>query len=131
MSPAVRCPVCGCDRAGDAAPHPVVAALLEGDLDRAIATGLLDCGRCAGCSDDCNDALLAARDARLRALDARERHRARAARLEARAANLAARRVPTRTIAADAAATVRPALPAAAAAALARAKARAAERHKP
>ena len=105
-------------------------ALAEGDIDRAIQAGMLDCGVCEGCGPACTAGLLAARDARLAAWAARERHRARNVRLQRRAAELAAKRTPG--LPADAATTVttRPALPAAAAAVLARAKAKAAERHK-
>lgn len=133
MNPAVRCPGCDCgcrcDDPGGAPAHALVAALLAGDLDQAIATGLLDGDRCAGCSVACTGALFAARDARLAALAARERYRARNARLQRRAAELAAKRAPARAVDASTAVTTRPALPSAAAAALARAKAKAAERH--
>lgn len=131
MNPAVRCPGCGCDDPGGTASHALIAALLAGDLDRAIAAGLLDCDRCSTCSAACAEALLAARDARLAALAARERHRARSARLQRRAAELAAKRAPARSIDASTMVTPRPGLPAAAAAVLARAKAKAAERQKP
>lgn len=132
MNPALLCPGCGCSDPGGATPHALVAALLVGDLDRAIATGLLDCRRCAGCSTACAEALLAARDARLAASAARERYRARNARLQRRAAELTAKRSPARPVDAPTAVTTRPALPpAAAAAVLARAKAKAAERRKP
>lgn len=131
MNPAVRCPGCGCDDAGATVAHVIVAALRAGDLDRAIAAGLLDGARCTGCGVACNDALLAARNERLAALAARDRHRARNDRLQRRAAELAAKRAPVRPIDTAAAPTARPALPAAAAAALARAKAKAAGRPKP
>ena len=130
MNPALPCPGCGCSDPGGATPHALVAALLVGDLDRAIATGLLDCQRCTGCSTACAEALLAARDARLAALAARERYRARNARLQRRAAELTAKRSPARPVDAPTAVTTRPALPPAAAAVLARAKAKAAERRK-
>ncbi|MGH8078858.1 MAG: hypothetical protein ACREPE_16280 [Lysobacter sp.] len=102
-----------------------------GDLDRAIAAGLLDCDGCAGCSTACTEVLLAARDTRLAALAARERYRARDTRLRRRAAELAAKRAPALSIDAPLTVTARPTLPPAAAAALARAQARAAERRKP
>jgi Na+-translocating ferredoxin:NAD+ oxidoreductase RnfC subunit len=117
--------------------HGVVAALVAGDVDRAMDSGLLDCPTCSACAAACTDALLVAREARTTALAARERYRARNARLQRRATELAVKRgtapatdtrqqtgAPTPTAS-------RPALPAAAAMALARAKARAGERHKP
>lgn len=136
MNPAVRCPGCGCDDPSGTASHAVVAALLAGDLDRAIASGLLDCQCCNGCSAACTDALHVARDARMGALAARERHRARNARLQRRAAELAVKRGTAHAIETAPADTptsvaARSGLPAAAALALARAKAKAAERHKP
>ena len=131
MNPAVRCPGCGCRDPSGATPHAVNMALAEGDIDRAIQTGMLDCGICEGCGPSCTAGLLAASDARLAALAARERHRARNVRLQRRAAELAAKRAPALPAHAATTVTTRPPLPAAAAAVLARAKAKAAERHKP
>ena len=128
----MRCQGCGCDAPGGAVTHALVAALLADDLDRAIATGLLTCECCPGCSAACKDGLATARESRRAALAARERHRTRVARLLKRAADLAARRAPAQAIeTAPTLPATRPALPPAAAAVLARAKARAAERHKP
>lgn len=135
MNIALPCPVCGCSSAAGAAIHPIVAALIDDDLDRAIECGLLVTSGCTDCSAACSAVLLAARDVRLGALAARERYRQRDARLQRRAAERAARRAPAPgpAIAADpseSAQAARPALPSAAAAALARAKARADERRK-
>jgi Na+-translocating ferredoxin:NAD+ oxidoreductase RnfC subunit len=120
----------------------LLAALHEGDVDRALTRGLLRCNGCGDCSRACGagiavaETLVAARDERLRALAARERYRARTLRLERRAAERAAKRAPASKASAvpGGPATVadnRPPLPSAAAAVLARAKARAAERGKP
>ena len=46
-----RCP-CS-DRAGDGA-HAVMAALADGDVDRALELGLLDTAGCPGCHPACN-----------------------------------------------------------------------------
>jgi Na+-translocating ferredoxin:NAD+ oxidoreductase RnfC subunit len=103
----------------------VQVALHDGDLDAAIASGLLDTAvACPHCGMACRDALQAAREARLRALAARERFRARDARLARKQHERAERRKPVARgpVAGEAA----PALPPAAAAALARAKAKAA-----
>lgn len=115
----------------------LLAALHADDIDRALTLRLLDCTGCGDCSRACAaglpvaQALVAARDERLVALAARERFRARAARLERRAAERAAKRMPA-VHAETVVVTPQPsALPSGAAAALARAKARAAERHKP
>lgn len=116
------CPDCGCT-AADAGAHAIRAALLVGDVDRAIEQGLLDTRGCAHCSPGCTASLLSARDARHDALAARERFRARAERLQRRVdARQSARAIP----AIAAATPSMPALPAAAAAALARARAKAA-----
>ena len=124
---ATHCPACA---AG--VLRAMADALALGDLDRAMALGLLDArpeddaGGCDACGARAN-ILIAARDERLRALAARERYRARQARIAARAAARARRReaaVPLRTVAA-------PSLPPAAAAALARAKARVAAKRPP
>lgn len=119
------CSACSCilATADSRTAHDVLAALTMDDLDRALASGLLDCGGCTGCSDACNAQITAARDARLRTLAARERYRARSARLQQRAAGRAAQRATgfPSTPTADA-------LPPAAAAALARALAKAAGR---
>ncbi|HEY5850600.1 MAG TPA: hypothetical protein VIT62_07545 [Lysobacter sp.] len=133
---------CGCRDAGGSAVHAIVAALVDDDLDRAIALGLVDGTRlvCEHCDDECRARLVAARDARLQALAARARFRARAVRLERRAREraehraapaMAAADAPTPPMPTDAAAAIAPALPSAAAAALARARAKAAARHKP
>ena len=139
---------CGCADARGAAAHAIVAALAQGDLDAAIALGLLSANFddgdgivCRHCTGACTQALRSAREARLRALAARERYRARNLRLQRRADERAAQRVaaPAPASAVDHAAddviadtsppaTQRPALPSAAAAALARAKAKAAQR---
>lgn len=115
----------------------LLAALHADDVDRALSLGLLDCTGCGDCSRACvsgvpvAQTLIAARDDRRRALAARERFRARALRLERRAAERAAKRMPA-VHAESVVVTPQPtALPSGAAAALARAKARAAERHKP
>src|SRR5687768_16098721 len=101
---------CRCDDPAGSASHAIVAALADGDLDRALELGLLDAGGCPACDAACSTALLAARDARRAALATRERHRARNLRLERRAAERAARRA---TPAAEAPEAARPALPAA------------------
>ncbi len=125
MTLRVPCPGCSCSLATphSLATHAVLAALAMDDLDRALASGLLDCNVCVGCSEACNAQLVAARDARLCALTARERYRARTARLQQRVLERDARRVPTIP-----STGAEKALPPAAAAALARAKARATER---
>src|SRR5690606_25858289 len=119
--PPTTCPACGCVDASGTQAHAIAAALVDGDLDRALTLGLLEPVACSACTSDCSARLQEARGERLRALAARERHRARQARLERRAAERAARRAPP-----PATNTGAPALPPAAAAALARAKARAA-----
>lgn len=128
MNPVVPCPGCGCREATGATPHAVIAALAQGDIDRAIEAGMLDCLLCVGCGPACTAGLLSARDARLAAWAGRERYRARQQRLQRRAAELAATRAPGGSVTATEAVLSRPALPAAAAAVLARAKAKAAER---
>lgn len=121
------CPACGCDTASGASAHAVQAALHDGDLDAAIASGLLDTAvACPHCSTACRDALQAAREACLRALAARERFRARDARLARKQRERAERRKPATAVPGPAANTAVSALPPAAAAALARAKAKAA-----
>ncbi|HEY5804373.1 MAG TPA: hypothetical protein VIT90_11830 [Lysobacter sp.] len=139
---------CGCRDAGGNAAHAIVAALVNDDLDQAIALGLIGGERlvCEHCSDECRARLVAARSARLQALAARARFRARDARLERRARERAEHRaapVSAPASSADdaapqpvtsdtaAALALAPALPSAAAAALARARAKAASRHKP
>lgn len=120
------CPVCSCNARSP--QHAIAAALAEGDLDAAIGAGLLEWRACPGCGNACTAAVAVARDGRLDALAARERYRARQARLARRAQErLVARTASPATGASEA----KSALPSAAAAALARAKARAAERHKP
>lgn len=134
MSHVAPCRGCGCGEPGGAAAHAVVAALVAGDLDRAMDSGLLDCPTCSACDAACSNALLVARDARTSALAARERYRARNERLQRRATELAMKRGTAPVIDTtqqSAGPATRPALPAAAAMALARAKARASERHKP
>lgn len=122
----IACPLCGCHARSP--QHAIVAALAVDDLDGALDAGLLGCAPCGQCSAACVETMTAARDARQRALAARERFRARQARLQRRAQErLAARAAPAAAASTD----DKPALPTAAAAALARAKARAAERHKP
>ncbi|GHA75170.1 hypothetical protein GCM10007067_10350 [Lysobacter bugurensis] len=117
------CPACGCTDATYASVHRVRAALLDGDVDRAIECGLLGAAPCPQCTAACSAALVAARDSRLAALAARERYRARTERLARRERERAAARAPAPM--APAARAVAPTLPPAAAAALARAKARA------
>ncbi|MGJ7901330.1 hypothetical protein ACSAMQ_02565, partial [Lysobacter sp. 1R34A] len=78
---------CGCADARGTAAHAIVAALVQDDLDGAIALGLssehFDDGiACRRCTDACRQALRNAREARLRALAARERYRARNLRLQ-------------------------------------------------
>lgn len=120
------CRACGCTSAPGTDAHAVLAALVEGDLDRAIDLGLLAARPCARCATACTATLVAARDARLAALAARDRYRARQQRIERRARMRgAARSVPAESIDAGPAAPVTPPLPSAAAAALARARARA------
>ncbi len=116
-----------------ALPLQLLACVLDDDLDRAIALGLMD--YVASPDDDRLDpahptlsARLLAEQARLRdAWAARERHRARAARLARRAAERDARRAPPPAPQQP----ERPSLPPLAAAILARAKAKAAERGGP
>lgn len=126
--------LCGCAMPQGATAHAIVAALASDDLDRALELGLLEDIACSGCEASCQARLRDAREARLRALAARERHRAREARLQRRLAERDRQREATRPAdraeAADAASTA-PSLPSAAAAALARARAKAAQRHKP
>jgi len=105
------------------AAHALLAALSVDDLDRALASGLLDGRGCTGCNDACNAQIIDARDARLRALAARDRYRARSARLLQRAAE----RAPKRALVLPSTSTA-DSLPPAAAAALERAIAKAAER---
>ena len=128
------CPICGCTAIDAADVHAIAAALAEDDLDGALSLGLLDADPCHQCGEECRQRLAEARESRLRALAARERYRTRLARLHRRREERAAARA-VATSATDAtstaAITATPALPSAAAAALARAKARAAERHKP
>ena len=81
---------CACiDPAGDGV-HAIAVALADGDVDRALALGLLDVDACPGCSAACVAMVEAARDARRAALSARDRFRARNLRLERRAAERAA-----------------------------------------
>ena len=126
---ATVCPACSCTLAtpDSLAAHALLAALSVDDLDRALASGLLDGRGCTGCNDACNDAcnaqIIDARDARLRALAARDRYRARSARLLQRAAE----RAPKRALVLPSTSTA-DSLPPAAAAALERAIAKAAER---
>lgn len=123
---AAACPACGCERVQGLAAHAVRSALLQDDLDRALALGLLAIAVCAGCDPACTAALQAARSTRARALAARERFRARATRLARRAQERSAPRTASGDTADPARSTS--ALPAAAAAALARARAKAAAR---
>ncbi|MDR7134113.1 Na+-translocating ferredoxin:NAD+ oxidoreductase RnfC subunit [Lysobacter niastensis] len=131
--------LCGCRSPQGAAAHAIVAALAADDLDRAIELGLLENVACEGCDASCRSRLLEAREVRLTALAARERHRAREARLQRRQAERDRQRQTARPAAPSAGSDTgtgvtepaRPALPSAAAAALARARAKAAERHKP
>ncbi|GAA5076405.1 hypothetical protein GCM10025759_21000 [Lysobacter panacisoli] len=105
---------------------------MRDDIDAAIERGLFDAHECAQCTDECRAFVHAARDQRQRALDARERYRHRNARLQRRAEERSAQRAaPVAPAAASASVPATPALPSAAAAALARARAKAAERHKP
>ena len=125
----MSCPYCGCT--GTATIHHVVAALREGDVDKALDAGLLEAPACPACSAECTATWQAARDARLVALAARERFRAREARLARRRHERDARRAAARespVTADEVPAPPPPVLPPAAAAALARAKARAAGR---
>lgn len=139
MTAHLPCPGCACARACPVGlpTAALLAALHDDDVDQALSLGLLDCTGCGDCSRACDagvpvaEALVAARDERLRALAARERFRARAARLELRAAERAAKRMPAVHAETVIVAPQPVTLPSAAAAALARAKARAAERHKP
>ena len=113
---------CACiDPAGDGV-HAIAVALADGDVDRALALGLLDVDACPGSSAACVAMVEAARDARRAALSARDRFRARNLRLERRAAERAARRAAPVPDPPDIAT---PPLPAAAADALARALAKA------
>lgn len=139
MTEPLPCPNCTCASACPVGlpTAALLAALQADDVDRALSLGLLDCTGCGDCSRACDagvpvaQTLIAARDDRRRALAARERFRARASRLERRAAERAAKRMPAvhaETVVVTPQST---ALPSSAAAALARAKARAAERHKP
>lgn len=125
------CPACGCAQAHPA--HAVVAKLRDGDLDAALALGLLDMTPCAGCGAACNDALAAARDSRRFSLAARDRHRARALRLaRIKAEREAARRSAPSPPSVPGNGQPTPAvtaLPKAASDALVRALARARERH--
>lgn len=122
--PANVCLACACRDPRGAVAHPIVAALIADDLDRAIELGLLETDACPACGASCTDAFNAARETRLRALAARERYRTRNARLQRRAEELRSKRAAAAPAAAAGPKT--PALPAAAAAALARAKAKAA-----
>ena len=116
---------CHCGAPGGDGVHAMVAALAEGDVDRALGLGLLDAEGCPGCSEACTAGLLAVRDARRAALAARDRFRARSLRLQRRAADRMARRAAPATAATS---ITRPALPQAAADALARALAQAARK---
>ena len=113
---------CSCSDPAGSAAHAIAGALADGDLDHALALGLLDVDACPGCSAECSAVLLAARDSRRVALAARERYRARNLRLERRAAERAARRAPPVAVTPERAT---PPLPPAAADALARALAKA------
>ena len=116
---------CACtDPAGHVA-HAVAMALADGDLDRALAFGLLDVEACRGCSAACVSMVHAARDARRAALSARDRFRARNLRLARRAAERTARRTPPTPVPRE---NATPPLPAAAADALARALAKAGQK---
>jgi hypothetical protein len=131
---------CGCIDPHGAGVHALRIALANGDVDRALALGLLKAMPCPACSVECQVALVQARVERKHALAARERYRARNARLQRRHDERATRRgvavgrpddpaagPPSNPPAPDPAnRTPRPALPAAVAAALARAKAKAA-----
>ena len=119
------CPLCACATADDAGAHALQGMLSAGDLDAALAHGLLDAQPCRGCETACNARLLAAREQRRFALAARERHVARAARLQRRKARREAARVP----ALSAPSGRPPALPVGAADVLARALAKAAQRN--
>jgi len=125
------CPTCPCTQEHPA--HAVLAALRDGDLDAALALGLLDMTSCTDCDAACNDTLIAARDSRRFALAARDRHRARARRLaRIKAERAAARRATQPTPAATGNGQPHPVavdLPQAASDALAKALARARERH--
>ena len=114
------CPTCSC--ALEHPAHALLAALGEGDLDAALALGLLDAAPCPCCAATCGAPLVEAREARRFALAARQRYRARAERLaRIKTERDAARRTTVVTTAQQAT----PALPAAAADALARALAKA------
>lgn len=128
-----NCPACGCGDAEHAQAHACRAALLDGDIDRAIGLGLLTRPPCPSCTRDCSDALGHARDMRLAALAARERFRARQQRLERRDRERRAARAPApvKPDAAPVAVPATTALPPAVAALLARAKARAAGKPQP
>lgn len=118
------CPSCSCTAEHPA--HALLAALGEGDLDAALALGLLDAAPCPCCAATCGAPLVEAREARRFALAARQRYRARAERLaRIKTERDAARRTTVVTTAQRAT----PALPAAAADALARALAKAKARH--
>ncbi|HWS77662.1 MAG TPA: hypothetical protein VN205_04715 [Thermomonas sp.] len=120
---AAACPQCACTTADAGGAHALQALLAAGDLDAALANGLLEARPCPGCDAACTARLLAAREQRRFALAARERHVARAARLLRRKAERdTLRSQPT------APAARMPALPAGAADVLARALAKAAER---
>lgn len=139
MSAPLPCAGCTCASACPVGlpTAALLAALHVDDVDQALALGLLECTGCGECSRACTagtpvaETLVAARDERRRALAARERFRARTLRLARRAAERAAKRMPAVHAEVVPVAPQTTALPSAAAAALARAKARAAERHKP
>lgn len=127
MKPSAPCPDCGSDTPNRLRRQH--EALRQGDLDAALAHGLMDaapCPRCTEASGLATDALAmleAARRERMQAWAARERHRARQLRLERIAEEESRRRrgsITARTGSGSGA------LPPAAAAALARALAKAA-----
>lgn len=111
---------------GDEEARRIIALLGEDALDAAIEAGLARFQPLPGLEDAENTTLVEARDRLLAAWAARERHRAREARLQ----RIAEERRQARDARSPAIpqATVRPALPPAAAAALARARARASGR---
>ena len=124
MTP-LPCPACGCPACVPL--HAVIAALRDGDLDRALDAGLLQVAACPACAPGCDAVVATARAERLAALAARERFRARQLRLGRRQQERGARRAAVRPAPVAGAQPVPP-LPPAAAAALARAKARAARK---
>ena len=49
----MTCPRCQCGEVAGETAHAMVAALADGDVDRALALGLLDIEACPACDDAC------------------------------------------------------------------------------